>query len=112
MILALSAVRVEASLSASPEVSREPPVAVSADRWPSSALKEEILTGAQGTPVRMAFAADSRRLAVAAVTSSAGQLQANLFVLSLAQGDPVQLSSGDSVPQWLGWLSGDSVLAL
>ena len=70
------------------------------------------MTGTQGTPVRMAFAADSRRLAVAAVTSSAGQLQANLFVLSLAQGDPVQLSSGDSVPQWLGWLSGDSVLAL
>lgn len=70
------------------------------------------MTSAQGTPVRMAFAADSRRLAVAAVTSSAGQLQANLFVLSLAQGDPVQLSSGDSVPQWLGWLNGDSVLAL
>ena len=36
------------------------------------------MTSAQGTPVRMAFAADSRRLAVAAVTSSAGQLQANL----------------------------------
>ena len=70
------------------------------------------MTGAQGTPVRMAFAADSRRLAVAAVTSSAGQLQANLFVLSLAQGDPVQLSSGDSVPQWLGWLNNDTVLAV
>lgn len=70
------------------------------------------MTSAQGTPVRMAFAADSRRLAVAAVTSSAGQLQANLFVLSLAQGDPVQLSSGDSVPQWLGWLNNDTVLAV
>ena len=70
------------------------------------------MTGTQGTPARMAFAADSRRLAVAAVTSSAGQLQANLFVLSLAQGDPVQLSSGDSVPQWLGWLNNDTVLAV
>ena len=70
------------------------------------------MTSAQGTPVRMAFAADSRRLAVAAVTSSAGQLQANLFALSLAQGDPVQLSSGDSVPQWLGWLNNDTVLAV
>lgn len=70
------------------------------------------MTSAQGTPVRMAFAADSRRLAVAAVTSSAGQLQANLFVLNLAQGDPVQLSSGDSVPQWLGWLNNDTVLAV
>ena len=70
------------------------------------------MTGTQGTPVRMTFAADSRRLAVAAVTSSAGQLQANLFVLNLAQGDPVQLSSGDSVPQWLGWLNNDTVLAV
>ena len=70
------------------------------------------MTSAQGTPVRMAFAADSRRLAVAAVTSSAGQLQANLFVLNLAQGDPVQLSSGNSVPQWLGWLNNDTVLAV
>lgn len=70
------------------------------------------MTGTQGTPVRMAFAADSRRLAVAAVTSSAGQLQANLFVLGLAQGDPVQLSSGDSVPQWLGWLNNETVLAV
>lgn len=81
----------------------------------TSTMSEQLhwdMTGAQGTPVRMAFAADSRRLAVAAVTSSAGQLQANLFVLSLAQGDPVQLSSGDSVPQWLGWLNNDTVLAV
>ena len=81
----------------------------------TSTMSEQLhwdMTGTQGTPVRMAFAADSRRLAVAAVTSSAGQLQANLFVLNLAQGDPVQLSSGDSVPQWLGWLNNDTVLAV
>lgn len=81
----------------------------------TSTMSEQLhwdMTSAQGTPVRMAFAADSRRLAVAAVTSSAGQLQANLFVLSLAQGDPMQLSSGDSVPQWLGWLNNDTVLAV
>ena len=81
----------------------------------TSSMTEQLhwdMTGTQGTPVRMAFAADSRRLAVAAVTSSAGQLQANLFVLNLAQGDPVQLSSGDSVPQWLGWLNNDTVLAV
>lgn len=81
----------------------------------TSTMTEQLhwdMTSTQGTPVRMAFAADSRRLAVAAVTSSAGQLQANLFVLSLAQGDPVQLSSGDSVPQWLGWLNNDTVLAV
>ena len=70
------------------------------------------LTSAQGTPMRMAFAPDSRRLAVAAVTSNAGQLQANLYVLSLSQGDPVQLGTENSVPQWLGWLTSDTVLAV
>lgn len=81
----------------------------------SSSLQEQLhwdLTSAQGTPVRMAFSADSRRLAVAAVTSNAGQLQANLYTLNLAQGDPVQLGSENSVPQWLGWLNAENVLAV
>lgn len=46
-----------------------------------------------------------------AVTANGGQLTTNLYVLALAQGDPVQLGTATSVPQWLGWLSGDSVLA-
>ena len=81
----------------------------------SSTMQELLhwnLTSEQGTPLRMAFAPDSRRLAAAAVTSNAGQLQANLYVLDLAQGDPVQLGSENSVPQWLGWLNSDSVLAV
>ena len=49
---------------------------------------------------------------MAAVTANGGQLTTNLYVLALAQGDPVQLGTATSVPQWLGWLSGDSVLAL
>ena len=81
----------------------------------SSSMQELLtwnLTSAQGTPLRMAFAPDSRRLAVAAATSSAGQLQTNLYVLSLSAGDPVQLGTADSVPQWLGWLTRDTVLAV
>ena len=81
----------------------------------NSSMQQQLvwnLTREQGTPLRMAFSPDSRRIAVAAVTANGGQLTTNLYVLALAQGDPVQLSSGDSVPQWLGWLSGDSVLAL
>ena len=81
----------------------------------SSAMEQVLswnLTSAEGTPLRMAFSPDSRRIAVAAVTANGGQLTTNLYVLALAQGDPVQLGTAASVPQWLGWLSGDSVLAL
>ncbi len=81
----------------------------------SSAMEQVLswnLTSAEGTPLRMAFSPDSRRIAVAAVTANGGQLTTNLYVLALAQGDPVQPGTATSVPQWLGWLSGDSVLAL
>ena len=81
----------------------------------SSAMEQVLswnLTSAEGTPLRMTFSPDSRRIAVAAVTANGGQLTTNLYVLALAQGDPVQLGTATSVPQWLGWLSGDSVLAL
>ena len=81
----------------------------------NSSMQQQLvwnLTSEQGTPLRMAFAPDSRRLAVAAVSAVGGQLTTNLYVLALAQGDPVQLGTATSVPQWLGWLSGDSVLAL
>ena len=70
------------------------------------------LTSAQGTPIRMAFSPDSRRIAVAAVTVTGGQLTTNLYTLALSQGDPVQLAAENSVPQWLGWLSDDTVLAI
>ncbi|MGN0661950.1 MAG: DUF5711 family protein [Faecalibacterium sp.] len=71
------------------------------------------LTAAEGIPVRMAFSPDSRRLAVAAVTASAGQVVTNLYVLPLGQGDPVQIGSrGGSAPQWLEWTAGDRVLLL
>ena len=81
----------------------------------SSAMEQVLswnLTSAEGTPLRMAFSPDSRRIAVAAVTANGGQLTTNLYALALAQGDPVQLGTATNVPQWLGWLSGDSVLAL
>ena len=70
------------------------------------------LTSAQGVPLRIAFSPDSRRIALAAVTASGGQLTTNLYLLDLAQGDPVQLGTGSTVPQWLGWLSKDTVLAV
>ena len=81
----------------------------------SSAMEQVLswnLPSAEGTPLRMAFSPDSRRIAVAAVTANGGQLTTNLYVLALAQGDPVQLGTATSVPQWLGWLNNDTVLAV
>ena len=60
----------------------------------------------------MAFSPDSRRLAAAAVTAAGGQLTTNLYALPLAQGDPVLLSTENSVPQWMGWLSNGFLLVI
>ena len=81
----------------------------------SSAMEQVLswnLTSAEGTPLRMAFAPDSRRLAAAAVTAVGGQLTTNLYALPLAQGDPVLLSTENSVPQWMGWMSNGFLLVL
>ena len=81
----------------------------------NSAMEQALtwnLTSEQGTPLRMAFSPDSRRLAAAAVTASGGQFTANLYTLNLSQGDPVLVATETSVPQWMGWLSNDTLLVL
>ena len=70
------------------------------------------MTSNDGTPLRMAFSPDSRRLAAAAVTAGGGQMQTNLYVITLAQGDPVNVGSQGGVPQWVGWLSNTTLLAV
>ena len=70
------------------------------------------MTSNDGTPLRMAFSPDSRKLAAAAVTAGSGQMQTNLYVVTLAQGDPVNVGSQSGVPQWVGWLSGTTLLAV
>lgn len=70
------------------------------------------LTSEQGVPLRMAFSPDSRRLAAAAVTAVGGQLTTNLYALPLAQGDPVLLSTENSVPQWMSWLPNGFLLVI
>ena len=81
----------------------------------SPAMEQQLrwnMTSNDGTPLRMAFSPDSRRLAAAAVTAGGGQMQTNLYVVTLAQGDPVNVGSQSGVPQWLGWLSGTTLLAV
>ena len=81
----------------------------------NSSMQQQLvwnLTSEQGVPLRMAFSPDSRRLAAAAVTAAGGQLTTNLYALPLAQGDPVLLSTENSVPQWMGWLSNGFLLVI
>ena len=81
----------------------------------NSSMQQQLvwnLTSEQGVPLRMAFSPDSRHLAAAAVTAAGGQLTTNLYVLPLAQGDPVLLSTENSVPQWMGWLSNGFLLVI
>ena len=81
----------------------------------SPTMEQELrwnMTSNDGTPLRMAFSPDSRRLAAAAVTAGGGQMQTNLYVVTLAQGDPVNVGSQSGVPQWVSWLSGTTLLAV
>ena len=81
----------------------------------SPAMEQQLrwnMTSNDGTPLRMAFSPDSRRLAAAAVTAGGGQMQTNLYVVSLAQGDPVNVGSQSGVPPCVGWLSGTTLLAV
>ena len=81
----------------------------------SSSMEQQLswnMTITDGTPLRMAFSPDGRRLAVAAVTVNAGQMVTNFYVVTLAQGDPVLVGSQSGAAQWLSWPSGASLLAV
>ena len=65
-----------------------------------------------GTPLRMAFSPDGRKLAAAAVTAGGGQMMTHLYLVNLASGDPVSLANQSGVPQWLGWTSASTILAV
>ena len=68
------------------------------------------LTITDGTPLRLAFSPDGRRLAVAAVTVNGGQMVTNFYVVTLAQGDPLLVGSGSGAAQWLSWTGSQSIL--
>ena len=81
-----------------------------------NANMEEVLrwsmSSNDGTPLRMAFSPDSRKLAAAAVTASGGQMMTNLYLINLASGDPVSIANQSGVPQWLGWTPASTLLAV
>jgi TolB protein len=82
-----------------------------------SAEMEQLLqwsmTSTEGTPLRMAFASDNKRLAVAAVTTQDGQALTNLYILDTRKDQEVHLDAvAGSMPQWVGWLSSSEILVI
>ena len=81
----------------------------------NSNMEQELswsMSSNDGTPLRMAFSPDGRKLAAAAVTAGGGQMMTNLYLVNLASGDPVSLANQSGVPQWLGWTSASTILAV
>lgn len=82
-----------------------------------SSMMEEQLTwdmvDSEGTPVRMAFSEDERRLAVAALSAADGQTVCNLYLLNTRKdGETLLASVSDAVPVGLAWRSSGELLAL
>lgn len=81
----------------------------------SSSMEQQLtweMTGSEGVPLRMAFSPDSRRLAVAAVTASGGQMTTNLYVLPVSQGEPTLVGTQNGTPTYVEWLSSSALLVV
>lgn len=82
----------------------------------SAAMDEQMtwgMTETEGTPLRMAFSDDSRRLAVATLSARGGQLLSNLYVLDLAGRQEKQLAAvTGQAPLALEWADGANLLAV
>lgn len=68
---------------------------------------------AEGTPVRLAFSSDGRRLAMATLTASEGRLVSNLYLLNTKkEGETLLATVYDAVPMGLEWRSSGELLLL
>jgi hypothetical protein len=70
------------------------------------------MTDTEGTPLRMAFGADSQRLAVVTLTARNGQVAGNLYLLRDGQQARELATEEGGVPLALRWLSRTSLLVL
>ena len=70
------------------------------------------LTDAEGAPVRVAFAKDNKRLAVACLVAQGGSLQTNLYFLDIRSDEVTASATSTGQILQLHWLSNDKVLAL
>lgn len=82
-----------------------------------SPLMETLLTWdmveSEGTPVRMAFSSDERRLAMATLAAAEGRLVTRICLLNTRKdGETVLATVYDSLPLGLVWQSSDRLLVL
>lgn len=69
-------------------------------------------TDTEGTPVRVAFARDNKRLAVACLVAQGGSLQTNLYFLDIRSDEITASASASGQILQLHWLSNDRLLAV
>lgn len=69
-------------------------------------------TDTEGTPVRVAFARDNKRLAVACLVAQGGSLQTNLYFLDIRSDEVTASSAVSGQILQLHWLSTERVLAV
>ena len=69
-------------------------------------------TDTEGTPVRVAFARDNKRLAVACLVAQGGSLQTNLYFLDIRSDEVTASATATGQPLQLHWLSNDRLLAI
>src|SRR5699024_4230833 len=69
-------------------------------------------TDTEGTPVRVAFARDNKRLAVACLVAQGGSLQTNLYFLDIRSDEITASASAGGQPLQLHWLTNDRLLVL
>lgn len=82
----------------------------------SETMQEKLtwgLSSTEGVPLRMAFADDSSRLAVAAVTTQDGQAHTGIYLLDTRRGDAACLDTvTGSIPEWIGWVDSRQLLVV
>ena len=69
-------------------------------------------TDTEGTPVRVAFARDNKRLAVACLVAQGGSLQTNLYFLDIRSDEVTASATATGQLLQLHWLSNDRLLAI
>ena len=82
-----------------------------------SSLMEPLLTwdmvDTEGTPLRMAFSSDDRRLAVATLSARQGRLVSLLYLLNTRKaGEQLLVTTQDSLPLDVVWRSGSEILVV
>ncbi len=70
------------------------------------------MTDSEGIPARMAYAEDNKTLAVATISASGGQMQAQLYLISSATGTVELIAREQATPMAIEWISKTQVLVL